>query len=88
MGVRTAIDVDYRGVLPGGIEVVGLHHTIIKIGGAVGGLDAPTLKDGLLVASPGVGGCEQIQMFTVGGIRQVDVARNIGGRELIIDLLS
>ena len=38
-GVRTAIDIDDRGVFLRGIEMRGLHHAVVEVGHTVGSLN-------------------------------------------------
>ena len=54
VGVRTAIDIDHRRIFLIGVEVRGLHHSVIEVGHSIRSLDAAALKDGILVTSPRV----------------------------------
>ena len=61
----TAVDINHGGIFFRRVEVVWLYHAVIQVGGAVGGLNAAALEDGLLVVCPRIGSAQQSLNFEV-----------------------
>ena len=90
VGVRSTVNIYYCRIALCAVEINGLHHSVVEVGGAIGSLDTSTGDFGYLVTLllPGVFGCEYVHNAigtrTVAEERlcgdEVDAAWNCGRR--------